>query len=216
MPEFPSRMLFRPIMLCPRVATPPLDGTLSGLEHLPALPPLSELDGRDSFARVWVAWNEEGLFIAGRFPKPTGTVAVNRRRPHSGDGLQVWVDTRATQTAHRASRFCHHFVLLPKGGGAARSRPVAWQNRIRRAREHAPVCDPDQIRIASLIGDGYYTIEAHLPASVLTGFEAREGARLGFNYLAHDVPAGRQLWASAHGFPSDTDPSLWGLIELGG
>ncbi len=215
MPDFPSRMLFHAVATCPHLRSEPEpDGSLRATRGHEPLPPLAELDGRPAFAEVWALWHESGLYVAEYCPKPEGTVAVNRRRPHSGDGLQVWLDTRAARGAHRASRFCHHFILLPKGGGSSREEPTAWQARIRRAREHAPICEPEQIRIAAHIGDNYYTVEAFLPAAILTGFEPREGSRIGFNYLAHDIPAGRQLWSAPHGLPSDTDPSLWGALEL--
>lgn len=215
MAQFPSRMLFRPIVRCPRIdPAPTIDGDLSDWEGIGPLPPLEELDGRATFADVFVAWNSQGLYIAERCRKPEGTVAVSRRRPHAGDALEVWIDTRATQSAHRATRFCHQFVLLPKGGGAGRLEAIAWQVSIRRARERPLECDPSEIEIASFIGNGFYTIEAHLPARILSGFEARAGARIGFNYLLHDVPGGRQFWAAPRGFPMHTDPSLWGLLEL--
>lgn len=216
MREFPSRMLFRPVALCPRLEPPPpIDGDLADWEGVPPLTDLGDLDGEAGFAQVQVAWSEAGLFIAYRCPKPEGAVVVNRRRPHAGDGLQVWVDTRATQDAHRASRFCHHFILLPRGGGPGGADAVAWQVNIRRARERPPLCDPRRISVASVIGEGFYTIEAHLPAEVLHGFEGHAGERIGFNYLAHDIPAGRRHWSAPPDLPVETDPSLWGLLELG-
>ena len=216
MTDFPSRMLFRPVVECPRLKRAPvIDGDLDDWAGVTPLPPLSEYDGEGVFAEVYVAWRAEGLYIGERCAKPTGTVSVNRRQPHAGDGLQVWVDTRAAQTAHRASRFCHQFILLPKGGGQ-RSEAVAWQVNIRRARERAPLCGPDDIQVAAQIGEGFYTIEAHLPARILNGFEPRAGTRIAFNYLVHDVPVGRRWWSSPWGFPADTDPSLWGVLELVG
>ncbi len=210
-------MLFKPIVRCPhRETAPVIDGDLSDWAGISALPALGELDGEEPFAEVFVVWGAWGLGLAHRCRKPQGTVTANRRRPHAADGLQVWVDTRATQTSHRATRFCHHFVLLPRGGGGGRSAPIAWQANIRRARERAPLAAAEDIRVAAAIGEGFYTIEALLPAHVLNGFEAREGVQLGFHYFAHDIPGGRQLWAAPPGFAMDTDPSLWGLLELGG
>lgn len=215
MPDFPSRMLFRPIASCPRLRQPiVLDGDLADWSGIPALPPLGELDGERTFAQVYVAWSEEGLYLAERCAKPGGTVTVNRRRPASGDGLQVWIDTRAAQTAHRASRFCHHFLLLPRGGGPGRGEPVAWQANLRRARERPPLCDPSQIRLASRVEGDSYCLEVLLPTHLLNGFEPRAGERIGFNYFAHDVPGGKQVWSSPRAMPFDTDPSLWGLLEL--
>ena len=191
-----------------------MDGQMGGWKGVPALPRLSELDGERAFAEVFVAWSEAGLYIAERCAKPEGVVVSNRRRPHSGDGLQVWIDARASQTSHRANRFCHHFILLPRGGGGNRMEPMGWQVNIRRARERPPVCKPEEIVIGSQIGEGFYTIEAFLPARILNGFEPHVGMRLGFNYFAHDIPGGKQHWSSPRAMPMETDPSLWGLLEL--
>ncbi len=214
MPGFPSRVLFKAVARIPRVDALKIDGDLSDWTDIPALPALAELDGTDSFARIHVAWSDAGLYVAEYCDKPVGTVSVNRRSPLAGDGLQLWIDTRGTQTTHRATRFCHHFVLLPKGGGLGRQEPLAWQGNIRRARERAPLCEPSEIRLASRVGPDHYTLEAFLAAGILNGFEPRAGLRMGFNYMAHDVPGGRQLWSTPPGFPADWDPSLWGLLEL--
>lgn len=215
MAEFPSRILFKPTSDCHRIAPKPtIDGDLADWGDLKPLPRLCELDGHEGFADVWVAWADDGLYIAERCPKPQGTVSVNRQRPHAGDGLQAWVDTRATQNAHRATRFCHQFIFLPKGAGAGRSQATAWQANIRRARERASLCNPSDIRIASFIGEGFYTIEAHLPLHVLGGFGPSVGSQIGFNYVVHDIPSGSQRWSAPRGFPMDWDPSLWGLLEL--
>lgn len=217
MPGFPSRMLFKPVVACPRLEVPPVvDGDVSDWEGVPALPPLERLDGEQPVATVWVGWREEGLYVAAWFAKPAGPVVVSRQRPMSGDGLQLWVDTRASGDAHRATRFCHQFVLLPKGGGTGRSEAVAWQANIRRAREKAPVAAAGSLPVAAQTGPNWWAIEAHLPAAALNGFEPRAGVRLGFTYLAHDVPGGRQFWTAPRDLPADTDPSLWGTLELTG
>ena len=202
-------------MQCPHLdSAPAIDGDLTDWDDVAPLPPLQELDGEGAFAEVFVAWNADGLYIAERCHKRGGAVAVNRRRPHAGDGLELWIDTRATQTAHRATRFCHRFILLPRSGGGSRSEPMAWQGNIRRAREQSPLCDPSQINIASAIGDDWYIMEAHLPTPILAGLDPTPGARIGFNYHVHDLSQGRQFWSAPRGFPMATDPSLWGLLEL--
>jgi hypothetical protein len=208
-------MLFRPVVLCPRMPEGwAVDGDLREWESLEPLPPLQELDGEQPFARVWLAWSPAGLHIAEHCDKPVGPVTCNPWRPDSGDGLQVWVDTRATQDVHRATRFCHHFVLLPRGRGRDWGRAVAWQGPIRRARERAPICQPEDIAVAAQVREGFYALEALLPVHVLHGFEPRPGARLGFNFYVHDIPGGKQVWAAPRDLPFDTDPSLWATVEL--
>lgn len=215
MTVFPSRALFKAIADCHRLGddvSP--DGDAGKWARIAPLPALEELDGLREFAEVRVGWNRAGLWVYEEVPKASGAVTVNRRNPQSGDGLQVWIDTRASQTSHRATRFCHHFIVLPRGAGTGRQEPTAWQANIRRARERAGLCDPAEIRVTARVGRDAYSIEALFPAHILQGFEAEAGTRLGFNYFAHDVHGGRQLWSAPRELPYEWDPSLWGVLEL--
>jgi hypothetical protein len=217
MPEFPSRLLFKTVVTCRRMpAAPRIDGDLSHWEGIAPLPHLGSIEGVPPAGDVWVAWSEAGLYVAARVEKSSAVVS-NRRRPQNGDGLQIIVDTRAVQNVHRATRFCHLFILLPKGGGLAGDAPIAWQAEIPGARESARLCKPGDIPIAATTDTarGFYTLEAALPAAVLTGWEPAPGVRLGFQYWLHDVQRGSETWSTSPDFPAMQDPSLWGLLELG-
>ena len=102
-----------------------------------ALPALGELDGRLAFADVRMAWSSQGLAwqvtVGGKSQPPW----CRDSRLEESDGLQVWIDTRATLNVHRASRFCHRFVYLPLGGGSGSQAAVAEQSLINRARENS-------------------------------------------------------------------------------
>src|SRR5690606_25543917 len=89
-----------------------------------------------------IAWNAVGIGFQ---------VDVNNKRsqprcypsmPETSDGLQVWIDTRNTQTIHRASRYCHSFCFLPLGAGPKGLQPHATAVAIARAREEAAVAAP--------------------------------------------------------------------------
>lgn len=215
MPTFPSRLLFRPVVTCPRLRRKVrIDGDLSDWEGIPALRSLGELEEEPVFSQVFVAWDESGLYIAERRHKGGHRVVVSRVHPETGDALCIWIDTRASQNAHQATRFCHHFIMLPRGAQLLYTRAIAWQADIPCARNRPPLCRPEDIRVASVVDDEGYTLEALLPARILCGVDLRPGSRLGFHYAAHDVSRGSQLWAAPPGLPYKTDPSLWGVLEL--
>ena len=206
--RFPSRLLFAATADCPYLATP---WSVPPVEWQPALPPLGELDGLPPFAAVHVAWNEQGLSVAALVPK-RGPLVGNRRRPASGDGMQLWVDTQPEESGHRATRYCHHFVILPSAPGT--EGPLAWEQHIRRARSHPPLCEPEDIRVEVSRGEGQYLLQVGLGHEALNGFEAGAGGEIGFNYLIHDTAAGQQLWSCPAQVPYQRDPTFWGRLRL--
>jgi hypothetical protein len=231
-PVIPHRFLFRysvPVRHVPRL---PKKG--KRLLDLPAectLPDFSELDGSQPFGQVRVAWNARGLGISvtltGKSIRPSGS----RETPTESDGLQVWIDTRNTQSIHRAGRFCHHFCLLPAEMGPGESSrlaprvaplaeraddngPIALQLPIARAREETPLAKSDDITIAvEHLPDGY-TLEAWLPAEILNGFDPEASPQLGFYYYLRDAELGEQFLTVGRDFPFAHDPSLWSTLEL--
>jgi len=107
-------------------------------------------------------------------------------------------------------------VALPRGGGKERKGATAWQIPIRRAREPAPLCDPEKLKVASRVkGDGY-GLELALPAAVLNGYDPGECSRLGFTYLVCDHEHGWQTWSAPGRLPFDHNPCTWAAVELRG
>jgi hypothetical protein len=179
-----------------------------------ALPDVGALDEARHFGQVRLAWNEKGLGIGVEVRGRKQPLQCDPTAPDISDGLQVWIDTRSTQTIHRASRFCHHFCLLPAGAGRDKRAPVAIQLPIARAREPTPLCDPSEIRLASQIDKAGYRLEAWLPASVLNGYDPEAQPRLGFYYYLRDAELGEQFLTVGAEFPFAYDPSLWSVLEL--
>ena len=207
--QFPSRLLFRITADCPHVEQP----LHSSPEDWPglALPPLGELDGEETFAQVHVCWNERGLYVAAQIPK-SGPIVGNRRRPASGDGMQLWLDTQPSQSGHRATQHCYHFVILPQVPAGAG--PVAWQQHIRRARGRPRLCEPSSIRVEVKRLERSYRVVAGLPTGECLDWSPQADTELGFNYLIHDTAAGRQLWSCPQQAPYQYDPSYWGRLRL--
>ncbi len=86
------------------------------LDESYALPALGELDGGRAFADVRMAWNPQGLVWQVTVDGKTQPPWCRDSRLEDSDGLQVWIDTRATLNIHRASRYCHRYAFLPSGG----------------------------------------------------------------------------------------------------
>ena len=211
----PHRFLFRYSIPIRRVsALPRKSGKLLDLPKDCALPDLAELDGGPSFAELRAAWNERGLGFSLAVGGKKHPPSADRRTPPESDGLQVWIDTRNTQTIHRASRFCRHFCLLPTGGGPKGDKPVGLSVPIARAREEQPLADPKQIVVRVESHPAGYRLDAWLPADVLPGYDPQANPLLGFYYHVRDAELGEQFLGVGHEFPFAHDPSLWSTLEL--
>ncbi|MBT4140651.1 MAG: hypothetical protein HOE48_22255 [Candidatus Latescibacteria bacterium] len=207
----PTRAFFQVATPCLyRQDSPKLDGKLGDWDETFLLPDLGGLDGKEAYANVYLAWNDRGLYFA-LDVKGKAKCAVDERRPLRGDGFQVWLDTRDVRTAHRGSRYCHHFCFWPESESIAAG---GRQFRLRRARAQARLQDSGRFSVASKAGKEGYAMEVHIPADALTGFDPDENNRLGFSYVLKDKTLGRQFWTADETLPVSYDPSLWGTVEL--
>ncbi|MEM6330895.1 MAG: hypothetical protein AAF790_11675 [Planctomycetota bacterium] len=187
------------------------------------LPDLAALDsGTPSaerrFADVRMAWADEGLALNVKVVGKQQPLWCRDSRIEDSDGLQVWIDTRATGNVHRASKFCHRYAFMPTGGGRGSAEPVADQLLINRARENARPVRPRQLQAASSVREGGYAMAAFIPATALEGYDPSsdpaEPAVLGFHYQVFDRELGLQTFANGMEFPVDEDPSCWAAVEL--
>lgn len=179
-----------------------------------SLPVQGELSQGKHFADLRLAWNENGLGFRVQVTGKKLGLRCDSTQPLNSDGLQVWIDTRSTQNIHRASRFCHHFCMLPSGAMRDRSQPVIKQLAIARAKDDAPTGDLKQAIVHCEMQEDGYVLEAWLPAKALHGFEPESYPRIGFCYLLKDHELGDQVLSVGPEFPFDHDPSLWWPLEL--
>jgi hypothetical protein len=233
----PHPLLFRYSIPVRYVARLPKRG--KSLLNLPddcLLPNFGDLGGEQEFGRLRAAWNENGIGFSVEVCGKQKPVMCDVGRPEESDGLQVWIDTRNTQSIHRASRFCHHFCFLPAarragdvsplvttgdvkpalpaGTGAANNNAIGIQLPIARAREEAPINRPEQIQVAAQVGKDGYRLEAWLAAEQLHGFDPEANPLLGFYYYLRDAELGEQFLSVGREFPFAHDPSLWSTLEL--
>ncbi len=211
----PNRQLFRfEIPLRRRAKAPTIDGDLRDWSDEHLMPPTCRLDAAKPYAPVYIAWNDAGLFIACRVEGRTQPLRCDPRAFWKGDNLRLCTDMRDARDVKRATRFCQQFYFLPVGGGAGGREPVAGAAPIRRAREDAPVVAPDRIRVAADVGRTGYTIEAHIPADCLSGFDPRDHRRIGLYYMLEDRELGQQYLTVGDDLNWYVDPSTWATAVL--
>ena len=211
----PNRFLFRVAFPCRYVAEIPRDGdVLLDLSEECRIDNFADMDERENFADVRLAWNDDGIAfqvdLRGKEQAPVGDAA----RPRHSDGVSLWIDTRDARTGHRASRHCHQFHFLPAGGGPDQEDPTFLQAKINRAAQDAPLAPAGAVPFQFLRRTGGWRLEAFLPAQVLNGFDPEQNPRLGFYYAIRDAELGEQTLTVGSDFPYAEDPSLWSVLEL--
>jgi hypothetical protein len=211
----PASFLFRYTFTVPRVEGIPRRGKrLVNLPPACTVPSLAELDGRRDFAELRVGWNERGLGLTLIVRGKRLPLACDPERPDQTDGLRLWIDTRHTQSVHRAGRFCHHFELLPTGGGRSGDQPIVVQRPVARAQEDARFTESESFPIQAEVARTGYWMDAWFPADTLQGYEPVSQPELGFYSMIHDAELGDQPLSVGAEFPFASDPSLWGTLQL--
>ena len=173
---------------------------------------LAELNDRPQFGELRLAWNDNGLGVSLSVDGKSGPPVNDPERPGASDSLHLWFDSRNTQSIHRASRFCHHFEILP--AGEDNQSPIVQQHPIARAKEEAPAIDPELIPVQSTITKSGYQLEAWFPSAALNGYDPERQPKLGFFYALNDSDHGLQTLTVGSEFPFGNDPSLWSTLEL--
>jgi len=210
----PNRSLFRFEFPLRYRRSPGIDGDLSDWPDEFLLPDFAKLDEQESFGRIWLAWNETGLFVACRVRGRRSPLQGNPRHFWKGDNLRLCTDMRDTRDIKRASRYCQQFYFLPAGGGRDGKLPVAGVARIRRATDHAPLPAPGAVKIAGGRRHDVYTMEAHVPADALYGFDPDEHRRIGVFTMLEDVELGQQYLTVGDDLYWYIDPSTWATAVL--
>ncbi|MBI4581898.1 MAG: hypothetical protein HY718_19530 [Planctomycetes bacterium] len=210
----PNRLLFRFEFRLHYRSAPTIDGNLADWSDEYLLPDLDRIEERQPFGRIWMGWNESGLFIACRVEGRSGPFRCDPKQYWKGDNLRLCTDMRDTRDIKRASRYCQQFYFLPSGGGRDGRSPVAGAVRVPRATENAPSVPESLIRIAGQRSGQVYAMEAHIPAVALSGFDPQEHRRIGIYTMLEDVELGQQYLTVGDDLNWHIDPSTWATAVL--
>lgn len=210
----PNRSLFRFEFPLRYRSGPTIDGDLIDWSDAFLLPDFSRIDEQVPFGRIWLGWNESGLFVACRVEGRRSPFRCDAKQFWKGDNLRLCTDMRDTRDIKRASRYCQQFYFLPAGGGRDGRSPVAGAARIHRATEHASLPRAGAIAIAATRQDDVYTMEAHIPADALAGFDPDEHPRIGIFTMIEDKDLGQQHLTVSDDLYWYIDPSTWATAVL--
>jgi len=210
--QVPKNLLFQYRIACKKFSGKP--GEEIELAEAFRLPNFGAFEGQVDFADMRVGWNEEGLFFRLEVNKKEQSLWCRETQLLDSDGLQIWIDTRDVHSVHRASKFCHWFVLLPSGGGIKNESPMASMLKINRSRDDSPTINRFKIDVKSKITKQGYCLAAFIPGKSLHGWNIDDHEFVGFNYAVNDRELGWQTLATGPELPITEDPSLWQTLHL--
>ena len=212
----PPELQFRWIIPVPRVDRLPGEGKqLWSLPKEAVLTIPQQLNDTEHPV-VWkAAWNTEGLTIVAEVTGKSRW-SCNPDQPVESDGIQLWIDTRDTQSVHRATRFCHFLCVMPSGGGESGRDPVVVPVPVPRAGQDAKLADSDDFLAFAEQSKTGYRLAVWIPAKTLTGFDPTAQPHIGFFAKLKDKDLGTHPISLTSEFPYDGDPSLWLTLELAG
>lgn len=176
-------------------------------KHL--LPELTEYLYEDPFAKVYGGWDELGLYFTIEVKKAFQEAFFPNVR--KGDSVELMIDTRALKTAGVPTRFCHHFIFLP--------RPVEGVQKAEitsfRGEDRHELCEGEKLKMEVSFGKRDYTMHLHIPADCLEGYDPSSFDRLGFTYRINRYGREAQHFALSSNYLSiESQPSLWATLDL--
>lgn len=191
-----------------------IDGSLGEWTGKHRLPNLTAIDGGREFADIYAGWSEGGLSM-GLHVGNKKKMNHNERNGLKSEVLILWIDTRDARDIHRATRFCHSMRIYPHGSGPKKSLPLVRKQRVTWQPElQPPGFDIKKVQVASVIEKKSYSLELHIPGSILHGFDPAEHPSLGLYVQVMDQEHGEQFWPYPAPLPFWQDPSLWAAVEM--
>lgn len=186
---------------------PPSKKTFFSEEFL--LPSTTELSAEEEFAKVFMAYNEEGVYLFAEVKTEVKKTQFPQFR--LGDSLEFFFDTRDIKTRKGVSNFCHHFVFFPEEvNGFLGQEITRFRGGISR-----PLCHPKDLKVTSEVKPNTYRMTITIPKFCLYGFDPSAFDRLGFTYRINRTSALPQNFSlSSDEFEIETSPDLWASCKL--
>ncbi len=198
----------------PRAAKLTIDAQLDDWPDTHAVPGwvLASNSGKVD-AKLYLAWTDEGLAIAGRVDDSKLKVDIPEKF-WLGDAIELFLSTNHQPTPGAFSQGDHQLWLVPQPalkrvyvGQWARGKEIA-QTRY----------NVEGITSASVATEGGYVFELLIPKSAIQGFDPRVGSmfRLNLNLTACGASDKREVyWPAPKSQGTTNDPSAWGAVRLG-
>lgn len=178
-------------------------------EKMGTCPDTSELLAEEAFAKISLGWSEEGLFVEAAVNQPFEDCTYPKY--DTADSLELFFDTRDVKTAGFATRFCHHFAILPEPVQGVQVQEVTHF----RSEDTHPICDPGLITCNVAFERNNYIYQLFFPGEVLHGYDPTTFSRLGFTYKVNRSGGRPQHFSVSSDMVNIAQqPSLWATLKM--
>ncbi len=165
--------------------------------------------GEEPFADFYMAWHRAGISVRCEIKVPFEDCRYPRYE--EGDSLELCFDTRDLKDVGFVHRFCHHFLILPQEVQGVRALEIT---RFRTDDTH-PLCDPEELEVATEFGKERYSMTLEIPSSCLHGYDPLSLDHIGFTYRINRRRGSSQHFAlSSHREQFQNHPALWSSLKL--
>lgn len=189
-----------------------LDGELKEWEEKWAVPSwLLRSTFGEANARLFLAWSEEGFYVAAEVRDSTVKV-TDPKSFWTGDYFELFIDTRNDKRPRSFEPGDHQFWFVP-----LMSEGRVYAGQWKRGNEIPETLYDLPIKGAAKRLEDGYTVEFFLPAHLLRNFRPQVGVKIGLNINL--TVKGRRYdrevyWHRQKGSGVLQAPNLWGTIEL--
>lgn len=174
------------------------------------LPSTSQYLDEEEFAKVYFAWNKEGLIF--NVESTTSFQKISYPDFKRGDSVELFIDTRDAKESSWVTKFCHHFVFFPEQ--SPRGFLGEEVSRFRSDDFHT-LCNEELLIVKSTLSVKSYFLEIKIPEECLFGFDRETFNRLGFTYRINRTNGNPQHFAlSSLEMNIERFPNLWSSLEL--
>jgi hypothetical protein len=173
------------------------------------LPSTTSLTGEESFAKIAMAWNEDGLEFFLLVDQPIKNCSYPQI--DRGDSFEVCIDTRNIKTSGYNTRFCHHFFCLPE---AVEGKQAGEITKFRTEDTHE-LCDATELKVKSRSKRDSYELQFFIPTHCLFGYDPAQIDRLGMTYRVNRANGKPQQFSvMSEEYQFEQQPSLWSNLRL--
>lgn len=169
----------------------------------------SDLLDEESFADVAMCFDNRGIEMRVAVHKPFEDVSYPKVQ--NGDSVELFFDTRDYKDASALTKFCHHFVFLPKDALGI----TACEVTKFRGDDTRDFAEPKLLSCETVFKKSSYEMSILIDAEALYGFEPAQFNRFGFTYRINRKRGEPQHFtASSREFQIDRTPSVWATFLL--
>lgn len=167
--------------------------------------PTTEVTGQGKNSSLYMAWHSSGLTIEVESKKEFQE--SHYPRFVSGDAVEIFIDTRDMKNAGFITRFCHHFLFLPRPANDVQKTEIT---RFRTDDTHDLAPDEElQLTVDKK------KMAIFIPSHCLHEYDPDNFDRIGFSYRIHQYRGDVQDFApDVTHYPCDQQPALWPSFSL--